>query len=210
MLLTTLKPTGVTTTTASDIMLESNQSLPSYVPPSQQCVLRPGYVVPAGGTFEFLLHHVLQQKSHSSSSDNGTMGIPATSQLFANALLSVPQKIYSYNLQHFLRTQTRVLSFIQKNSHPFPDLVYNHQQSTSSIMACASCDPLDDHKIKMDCCGKVDKSTRDAIMDSGLESVSCKYQLLVAVLQCVTSLLRVGSVLYTHTSRQDCKHFVDS
>ncbi|XP_029010486.1 Bardet-Biedl syndrome 10 protein isoform X2 [Betta splendens] len=205
MLLTALKPPCLPTTTASNIMVQANQSLPS----SQQCVLGSGYFVPVGGTFEFLLNHVLlQQKTYSSLSGNTTRGVPATAQLFANALLSVPQKIYSYNLQHFLHTQTRVLRFIQNNSHPFPELVCNHQQSKSSIMGCASSDPLDDRKIKVDCSGKFDAASKDVRRDSGFESVSCKYQLLLAVLQCVTSLLRVDSVLYSH--RREGIHFVDS
>ena len=35
---------------------------------------------------------------------------------------------------------------------------------------------------------------------SGVESVSCKYQLILAVLQCLRSLLSVDTVLHANTS----------
>lgn len=201
MLLTTLKPTGITATTASKMTLQSYQNISSNVPPSQQCVLGAGCVIPAGGTFEFLLHHALLQHSNNFSvSDNTTMGISTISQLLANALLSVPRKIYSHNPQHFLHTQTRILRFIQNNSHPVPSILYNQEPNTSPVLGCASSAPLEDRKVSVHCYGKGEPSSKDFISDSGLESVSCKHQLILAVLQCVTSLLRVGTVLCTHTA----------
>lgn len=201
MLLTTLEPIGITATTASKMTLQSYKNISSNVSPSQQSVLESGCVIPAGGAFEFLLHHtLLQYGTKSSVSDNTNKGVPTISQLFAQALLSVPRKIYSHRPQHFLHTQTRILSFIRNNSHPVLNLLYN-QENTSPTLDCASSDcPQEDHKISMHCYRKADISSNFFMLDSGLESVSCKYQLLLAVLQCVTSVLRVGAVLSTHTS----------
>uniref|UniRef100_A0A3Q1C9X2 Bardet-Biedl syndrome 10 n=1 Tax=Amphiprion ocellaris TaxID=80972 RepID=A0A3Q1C9X2_AMPOC len=118
-----------------------------------KCVLQPGCVIPAGGTFEFLLNHALLKLSHSCSASNDTnIGIPV-SRLLASALLSVPKQIYSHSPGQFLQTRTR---------NDMPSKVFRQ--------------------------------------DLGLESVSCKYQLLLAVLQCVTSLLWVDTVLRTHTA----------
>lgn len=204
MLLITMEPISITATatTASKMTLHSYKSISSNAPPSQQCVLESGCVIPAGGAFEFLLHHTLLQYASSSTvSDNTNKGVPIISQLFAQALLSVPRKIYSHRPQHFLHTQTRILSFIRKNSHPFRSLFYNQEQNTNPILDSASSDsPQEDHKVSMHCYRKADITSKDFMLDSGLESVSCKYQLLLAVLQCVTSVLRVGTVLSTHTA----------
>lgn len=51
----------------------------------------------------------------------------------------------------------------------------------------------------MHCCREADKSSKGFMLDLGLESVSCKWQLLLAVLQCVSSLLHVDTVLHIHT-----------
>ncbi|XP_026221442.1 Bardet-Biedl syndrome 10 protein isoform X2 [Anabas testudineus] len=200
MLLTTLEPTGMTAT--AEMTSQLDKSISSNVPSSQQCVMDTGCVIAAGGTFEFLLHHaLLKYGSNFSVSDNTNKGIPTLSHLFAKALLSVPRQIYSRRPQHFLHTETRILSFIQNNSHPFLSIVYNQEQNTSPLLECASSDcPLEDHKASVHCSRKADILSKDFMLDSGLESVSCKYQLLLAVLQCVTSLLRVDTVLYTHTA----------
>uniref|UniRef100_A0A3Q1HE94 Bardet-Biedl syndrome 10 n=1 Tax=Anabas testudineus TaxID=64144 RepID=A0A3Q1HE94_ANATE len=162
MLLTTLEPTGMTAT--AEMTSQLDKSISSNVPSSQQCVMDTGCVIAAGGTFEFLLHHaLLKYGSNFSVSDNTNKGIPTLSHLFAKALLSVPRQIYSRRPQHFLHTETRILTSVH-------------------------------------CSRKADILSKDFMLDSGLESVSCKYQLLLAVLQCVTSLLRVDTVLYTHTA----------
>uniref|UniRef100_A0A8C9X4R7 Bardet-Biedl syndrome 10 n=1 Tax=Sander lucioperca TaxID=283035 RepID=A0A8C9X4R7_SANLU len=171
MLLSTWKPIGITATTASKKTFQPDKSTCLHVDnqivkasPFQQYVLEPGCVIPAGGTFEFLLNHALLQHGSSCSiSDDTIMGVPAVSQLLANALLSVPRHIYSYSLRRFLQTQTRLL-----------------KTDVSSVQVFTS--------------------------DSGLESVSCKYQLLVAVLQCVSSLLHVDTVLHTHTALHTPSH----
>uniref|UniRef100_A0A3B4UHM6 Bardet-Biedl syndrome 10 n=1 Tax=Seriola dumerili TaxID=41447 RepID=A0A3B4UHM6_SERDU len=166
MLLTTCKPVGMTAATISKRTLQSQRSTSLHTDDRsnkiaynsfQQRVLVPSCVIPAGGTFEFLLNHALLHHGRSSSVSDST-NIPAVSQLLANVLLSVPRQIYSHSPRHFLQIQSR-------------------GHGTSEI-------PLKDVFM----------------LDLGLESVSCKYELLLAVLQCVTSLLRVDTVLCTHTA----------
>ncbi|XP_026167806.1 BBSome complex assembly protein BBS10 [Mastacembelus armatus] len=207
MVLTTLEPVGMTATTASKEILQLHKTTSSTPPPLQQCLLESGYVIPAGGTFEFLLHHaMLQHGCESSVCDNTNMDIPAVTQLLAKALLSIPQKIYSHSPRHFLETQTRIFSFILNHSHPFPSLVYKQELNTSAKQSCDTNEcPLEENKQSMHCCTKADLS-QVLILDFGLESVSCKYQLLLAVLQCVTSLLRVDTVLCTHSASQTKSH----
>uniref|UniRef100_A0A3P8T814 Bardet-Biedl syndrome 10 n=1 Tax=Amphiprion percula TaxID=161767 RepID=A0A3P8T814_AMPPE len=170
MLLTTWEPMPETGTTVAKRTVQSNKCTSSYthnltdsstctssnLHSLHKCVLQPGCVIPAGGTFEFLLNHALLKLSHSCSASNDTnIGIPV-SRLLASALLSVPKQIYSHSPGQFLQTRTR------HNTTPIQSEVFRQ--------------------------------------DLGLESVSCKYQLLLAVLQCVTSLLRVDTVLHTHTA----------
>ncbi|XP_037623445.1 Bardet-Biedl syndrome 10 protein [Sebastes umbrosus] len=185
MLLSTWEPMSMTATTASkkSTFLHTESQIPN-APPLQQGVLEPGCVIPADGTFEFLLNYALVQH-HSSRS---VSGVPAVSQLLAKALLSVPRQIYSHSPRRFLQTQTRLLSFIQNHSHPF-SLVYKQVEC-----------PREESKLTKHCCRGADVSSKVFMSDSGLESVSCKYQLLLAVLQCVSSLLRVDTVLHTHTA----------
>ncbi|XP_074489154.1 BBSome complex assembly protein BBS10 [Sebastes fasciatus] len=185
MLLSTWEPMSMTATTASkkSPFLHTDSQIPN-APPLQQGVLEPGCVIPAGGTFEFLLNYALVQH-HSSRS---VSGVPAVSQLLAKALLSVPRQIYSHSPRRFLQTQTRLLSFIRNHSHPF-SLVYKQVEC-----------PREESKLTKHCCRGADVSSEVFMSDSGLESVSCKYQLLLAVLQCVSSLLRVDTVLHTHTA----------
>ncbi|XP_039988667.1 Bardet-Biedl syndrome 10 protein [Xiphias gladius] len=221
MLLTTCKPTGMTPTTASEKTSQSYKSTSLYTDdhsdktaytssnatPFQQGVLEPGCVIPAGGTFEFLLSHALLQHGRSHPVSGGTnMGIPAVSQLLANALLSVPRQIYFHSPQRFLQIQARILSFIPTHSHTFsPQCKQEHNISLRQCCGTSEYTVKDD-KLSMPCCRKADLSSKVFMLESGLESVSFKYQLLLAVLQCVTSLLRVDAVLCTHTALHTQSH----
>ncbi|XP_056242757.1 Bardet-Biedl syndrome 10 protein isoform X1 [Seriola aureovittata] len=208
MLLTTCKPVGMTEATISKRTLQSQRSISLHTDDRsnkiaynsfQQRVLVPSCVIPAGGTFEFLLNHALLHHGRSSSVSDST-NIPAVSQLLANVLLSVPQQIYSHSPQHFLQIQSRVMSFIPNNSHAF-NLLYKQEHNISLVQDHVTSEfPLKDGKLSMHCCRKADMSSKIFMSDLGLESVSCKYELLLAVLQCVTSLLRVDTVLCTHTA----------
>ncbi|XP_073328463.1 Bardet-Biedl syndrome 10 protein [Pagrus major] len=202
MLLSTWEPMGRTASTASKRTLQSNKrkSLHKDDQIHNAPVLGPGCVIPGGGTFEFLLNHALLQQGRSRLvSDDANMGFPAVSQLLANALLCVPRQIYSHSPRCFLQTQTALLSFITNHSHPF-SLVYKQDQNTvlSQGQGKSEC-PLEEGKQRMHCCREAEKSSKVFMLDSGLESVSCKYQLLLAVLQCVSSLLHVDTVLHIHT-----------
>ncbi|XP_033941062.1 Bardet-Biedl syndrome 10 protein [Pseudochaenichthys georgianus] len=203
MLLSTWEPMGMTATTASKRTLQSTKSTYSHVdqipnvPPFQQCGLQPGYVIPAGGTFEFLLHHALLQNGTScSASDDTVKSGLAVSHLLANALLIVPRQIYSHSPRHFLQAQARFQTIIQNHSHPF-SLVY--KQEHRSIFG-ESAFPLEEDKLTKHRFTEADVSAKLFMSDSGLESVSCKYQLLLAVLQCLSSILHVDTVLHTHTA----------
>lgn len=137
----------------------------------QVAEVEPGCVIPAGGTFEFLLARALLRLVHTHTDTS------AVSQLLADALLTVPRQIYSYSQRHFLRTQDRILNMIQTHSPPF---------SLVSVEGS-------------DCCGAPGASSKLFLQELGLESVTCKYQLLLAVAQCVSRLLQVDTVLQTHT-----------
>lgn len=139
-------------------------------------VLEPGCVIPAGGTFEFLSAFALLQHGHKHSGDADT-DTSVVSKLLAEALLTVPRQIYSHSQRQFLRTQDRILNLIQTHSHPF---------SLASVG-------------DLDCCGATGTSSNIFMEELGLESVTCKYQLLLAVAQCASQLLRVDTVLHTHT-----------
>lgn len=183
----------VITTSASKKTLPSHRSTSSNATPFQQCVLEPGCVIPAGGTFEFLLNHTLLKH------DSKFSGIAVVSKILAEALLCVPQKIYSHSPRHFLQTQTKALNLLSNDSKPSHS--YKQEPNTSHKQGCGTTDcPLEDGKLCVHCCRKSDVSSKLFMLGSGLESVACKSQLLLAVLQCVTSLLRVDAVLYTHTA----------
>ncbi|XP_029289094.1 LOW QUALITY PROTEIN: BBSome complex assembly protein BBS10 [Cottoperca gobio] len=208
MLLSTWEPMGMTATPASKRTLQSNNSTSLHMdnqitnaPPSQQCVLESGCVIPAGGTFEFLLNHALLQHGSSRSvSDYTIMSAPAVSQLLAKALLSVPRQIYSHSPLGFLQAQTRLLTFIKNHSHRF-NQVYKQEHNTIIIQGRGGREcPLEEAKLTKHCCGEADASSNFFMSDSGLESVSCKYQLLLAVLQCLSCVLHVDTVLHTHTA----------
>ncbi|XP_070686936.1 Bardet-Biedl syndrome 10 protein [Pempheris klunzingeri] len=208
MLLSTFEPSDMSANTASKRTLQSKKSTFLHtnnptpnVPPFQQNVLKPGCVIPAGGTFEFLLNHALLQHGRSCSVSNGTnIGIPAVSQLLANALLSVPQQIYSHSPRCFLQTQTRLQSVIQNHSHPV-SLVYKQEHNTILVQGGGKSEcPLEEGKESTHCCRAADVSSEVFMWDCGLESVSCKYHLLLAVLQCLSSLLQVDAILQTHSA----------
>lgn len=131
----------------------------------------PGCVIPAGGTFEFLLTRALVQHGHRHSDADTSV----VSQLLADALLTVPRHIYSYNRRHFLLTRDKILNLIQTHSHSF------------SLVSAEA----------LDCCGATGASSKAFRDDQGLESVTCKSQLVLAVAQCVSHLLRVDAVLHT-------------
>ncbi|KAM8750515.1 BBSome complex assembly protein BBS10 [Acanthopagrus schlegelii] len=202
MLLSTWEPMGRSASTASKRTLQSNKrtSLHKDDQIRNAPVLKPGCVIPAGGTFEFLLNHALLHQARSCLvSDDANMGFPAVSQLLANALLYVPRQIYSHSPRCFLQTQTALLSFTQNHSHPF-SLVYNHEHNTVLTQGQGKREcPLVEGKQCMHCCREAEKSSKVFMLDLGLESVSCKYQLLLAVLHCVSSLLRMDTVLHIHT-----------
>lgn len=182
MLLSTCEPMGMTAATASKWRLQSKKStslrtenqLPS-APPIQQYLLEPVCVIPAGGTFEFLLNHALLRHGCSRSvSDDTNMGIPAVSQILASALLSVPRQIYSHSPRRFLQTQTRLLSFIENPSHPF-SRVHKHKHNTILLQGQGNSEyPAEEGKQSMHCCREADMSSKVFMLDLGLESVSCK------------------------------------
>ncbi|XP_039881566.1 Bardet-Biedl syndrome 10 protein isoform X1 [Simochromis diagramma] len=213
MLLRTWEPMHAAATTTSkstpqshkgaslhtDSLTEQTTYRSIAIQPIQKCVLKPGCVLSAGGLFELLLHYALLQHGHSCSVSPDLNIDASVSQLLANALLSVPQKIYSHSPHHFLESQRRVISFVSKfpkDSHPF-SLVYKRENTISPIQVEG---PLGDGKLSLHCCREGDKLSKVSELDLGLESVSCKYQLLLAVLQCVASLLKVDAVLPTHTA----------
>uniref|UniRef100_H2RV16 Bardet-Biedl syndrome 10 n=1 Tax=Takifugu rubripes TaxID=31033 RepID=H2RV16_TAKRU len=172
MLLSAWQPLANTSAKATEKTLNDEAS--TCFPTHPLAVSEPGCVIPAGGTFEFLLTRALLQQRHKNSGDSD-IGTSVVSQLLADALLTVPRQIYSCSQRHFLHTQDQILNFIKSHSHPF------------SLLS------MDD----LDCCGKASASLK-VIEELGLESVSCKYQLLLAVVQCASRLLQVDTVLQTH------------
>lgn len=109
----------------------------------------------------------------------------SVSHLLADTLLCVPQQIYSHRPRSFLHRQTWLLTHAQPLK-----LAHNWEKSVR---------PLDDAT-------QADISSEFFISSSGLESVSCKYQLLLAVLQCLTRLLQVDVVLHTHAALHRKSH----
>lgn len=177
MLLSACQPLAITPAKAAEKTLLSKASS-CLLTDCQTChvgVLEPGGVIPAGGTFEFLLACALLQHGHKHSGDSG-MDTSVVSKLLAEALLTVPRRIYSHSQRQFLQTQDRILNFIQTHSHPF------------SLVRVGD----------LDCCGATGTSSHIFIEELGLESVTCKYQLLLAVAQCASHLLQVDTVLQTH------------
>lgn len=109
----------------------------------------------------------------------------SVSHLLADALLCVPRQIYSHRPRSFLQRQAWLLTHAQP-------LKLAHKREKS---VC----PLDDAT-------QADISSEFFMSSSGLESVSCKYQLLLAVLQCLTRLLQVDVVLHTHAALRRKSH----
>lgn len=146
-------------------------------------MLEPGCVIPAGGTFEFLLSRALLRHGNKHSGDSD-MDTSVVSKLLADALLTVPRQIYSHRQRQFLHTQERILNFTQTHLHPL------------SLVSVGG----------LDCCGATGTSPNIFIEELGLESVTCKYQLLLAVAQCASHLLQVDTVLQTHTILHTTSH----
>uniref|UniRef100_A0A3B3RCL1 Bardet-Biedl syndrome 10 n=1 Tax=Paramormyrops kingsleyae TaxID=1676925 RepID=A0A3B3RCL1_9TELE len=118
-------------------------------------LIEPGAVLPAGGAFEFLLHHyLLKYTSRTHCPDT-----QAACRLVAEALLSLPRQVYAHSGTggHFLKVYTSFVSRIQSGEPARP----------------VSLGP------------------------EGLESVACKYDLLVSVLQCLGRLLSVDAIIHT-------------
>ncbi|XP_011605165.2 BBSome complex assembly protein BBS10 isoform X1 [Takifugu rubripes] len=184
MLLSAWQPLANTSAKATEKTLNDEAS--TCFPTHPLAVSEPGCVIPAGGTFEFLLTRALLQQRHKNSGDSD-IGTSVVSQLLADALLTVPRQIYSCSQRHFLHTQDQILNFIKSHSHPF------------SLLS------MDD----LDCCGKASASLK-VIEELGLESVSCKYQLLLAVVQCASRLLQVDTVLQTHAVLNTRSHRLTS
>ncbi|XP_048865575.1 Bardet-Biedl syndrome 10 protein isoform X2 [Brienomyrus brachyistius] len=122
-------------------------------------LIEPGAVLPAGGAFEFLLHHyLLKYTSLTHCPDT-----QAACRLVAEALLSVPRQVYAQSgtAGHFLKVYTSFVSGIQS------------RESVKPV----------------------------SLGPKGLESVACKYDLLVSVLQCLGRLLSVDAIIHTTTLR---------
>lgn len=202
MLITIWEPMHTTETTTmlkshkctAKVHLDSLKHKSSTMHQLQKCVVEPGCIIPAGGTFEFLLHHVLLQHGRCcSSSDDITVGVPV-SQLLANALLSIPRQIYSHSPKLFLQTQTRVLSFIAHHSHPL-SLEFKQEHNENPVQTEGH---LEEDRVSWHCYNS-GMPSKVFMSDVGLESVPCKYNLLLAVMQCVATLLRVDMMLHTNT-----------
>lgn len=173
MLLSACRPLAITAAKEAEktLLSKASSSLLTGHQTSHVAVVEPGCVIPAGGTFEFLLTRALQQQAHKHPDAS------VVSKLLADALLTVPRQIYSHSRRQVLRTQDRILNLIQTHSHPF------------SLVSVGD----------LDCCGATGTSSNIFTEELGLESVTCKYQLLLAVAQCVSHLLQVDTVLQTHT-----------
>lgn len=217
MLLRTYKPNGISTSPKRTLQSQRSKSFHPDDPSNkitfnsssstsfQQSVLLPGCIIPAGGTFEFLLNRALLHRGCCPSVSDNT-NIPAVCEILAKALLSVPRQIYSHNPRRFLQIQSRVLSIIPNISHTFR-LPHKQNQSVSLTQSHGTSEcPLGDCKPSVHCCRKANLLSKDFMWDLGLESVSCKYELLLGVLQCVTSLLRVDMMLCTHTALHTQSH----
>nr|XP_029484528.1 Bardet-Biedl syndrome 10 protein [Oncorhynchus nerka] len=193
-------------------------------------VMEPCCVISVGGTFEFLLHHTLLQRKHGhthsvthrhthtpshhtdthtpshtdthtqSNADTHTLSHldnPAVSGMLAEALLSVPRQIYSHNPRHYLEAHAHTLSCMR-----------NHGNSTyppeiSAVLAADGSNMVqaDTGSGSMSGSGVKEVTVWSSSgSSSGVESVSCKYQLILAVLQCLRSLLSVDTVLHANTS----------
>ncbi|XP_077566400.1 BBSome complex assembly protein BBS10 isoform X1 [Stigmatopora nigra] len=144
--------------------------------------ISPGCVITAGGLFELILHHALLQHGYSHMISKH---VPVICQLLANGLLHLPRQVHSNNPRHVLQIQSKVWSFYKNNFPPetlrqneFNQKHHAKNNAEGERELCMYCLSFNNVKI------------------SGLESVSCKYHLILAVLQCVKSILRLDTVLY--------------
>lgn len=179
MLLLTWEPIELTSTAVEERTWSSrgDTSLHAESKRGNLSSLEPGCVIPGGGTFEVLLNQALL---HYGS------GLLVISSLLADALLSVAQKLYSHSPRSFMQFHASLLSSIQTCS-----------QTLSPLCKQEKKDDIPGETEQRALCQREDDTL--FISSLGLESVSCKYQLLLAVLQCVSSLLQVDTVLHTHT-----------
>lgn len=148
-------------------MLQTTWEPPTFINFSQGCM------IPAGGTFEFLLRHALQKRSVSKDTD------PAVFHILADSLNYVSRHIYSRNPRLLAQTRSEVLKYIQKHG-AFPIHCHCNTPVESTNYPC---------RLQSDLC----------ILESGLESVSSKYQTLMAALHCLAKLFQIDSIHYTHT-----------
>ncbi|KAJ8006532.1 hypothetical protein DPEC_G00108230 [Dallia pectoralis] len=149
-----------------------------------------GCVISVGGAFEFLLHHVLLQRPHTDTHTRSHMDIPDVSGMLAEALLSVPRQIYSHISRRYLAAHSHALSSIR-----------NHFASLNGLGTTPSPGAGGTHTGGPESgFGSVDGTVPVGYSSGcslGVESVSCKYQLILAVLQCLRSVLCVDTVLHT-------------
>ncbi|XP_035257590.1 Bardet-Biedl syndrome 10 protein homolog isoform X3 [Anguilla anguilla] len=121
-------------------------------PASSGVLIEAGSVLPAGGAFEFVLHHCLLQQA----SQRRCPDLRAACRLVAGAVLSVPRRLYPGP------------RFLDAQSH--------------FLRASGAAPPS--WRVR------------------GLESLACKYQLLLSVLHTASSLLSVDLILHSHIRSQ--------
>ncbi|XP_043911305.1 Bardet-Biedl syndrome 10 protein isoform X2 [Protopterus annectens] len=127
-------------------------------------LIEAGSVLPAGGTFEFLLHYTIMNyanKCHNPAINN-------VCSVIADGLLNIPRHIYCS----------------QKGNR---NLLHKLTKTLDNIKLCR---PL---TVDNDC----------------LESVSCKYQLLLSVIQCLMKLITIDAVVAIKKKLQtvtDCEN----
>ncbi|XP_035257593.1 Bardet-Biedl syndrome 10 protein homolog [Anguilla anguilla] len=121
-------------------------------PASSSVLIEAGSVLPAGGAFEFVLHHCLLQQA----SQRRCPDLRVACRLVAGAVLSVPRRLYPGP------------RFLDAQSH--------------FLRASGAAPPS--WRVR------------------GLESLACKYQLLLSVLHTASSLLSVDLILHTHIRSQ--------
>ncbi|XP_035257566.1 Bardet-Biedl syndrome 10 protein homolog isoform X2 [Anguilla anguilla] len=122
-------------------------------PASSGVLIQAGSVLPAGGAFEFVLHHCLLQQA----SQRRCPDLRAACRLVAGAILSVPRRLY-----------------------PGPRFL----DAQSHFLRASGAAPPPSWRVR------------------GLESLACKYQLLLSVLHTASSLLSVDLILHTHIRSQ--------
>ncbi|XP_071242552.1 Bardet-Biedl syndrome 10 protein [Salvelinus alpinus] len=126
---------------------------------------------------------------------------PTVSGMLAEALLSVPRQIYSHNPRRYLEAHAHTLSCI-RNHGISPD-----PPEMSAVLAADGSNMVqaDTGSGSMFGSGSGSGVKEMSVWSSsgsssGVESVSCKYQLILAVLQCLRSLLSVDTVLHANSS----------